>query len=129
MNLNRSSSVCSMTKVKFDLGSSVPVMSSMVSIYTAAVSLSAPEQRHDICVLTCFFVRSITRSMSGVGYDSNSGDVRSFTHARVNAWRSRVRCGIDGAETELRMSWISSSMFVVDKVESWTRTRWRTRKW
>lgn len=33
-NLNRSSSVCRMTSVKFDFGSIVPVISSMVSIYT-----------------------------------------------------------------------------------------------
>lgn len=32
-NLNRSSSVCRMTRVKLDLGSAVPVMSSIVSIY------------------------------------------------------------------------------------------------
>lgn len=32
-NLNRSSSVCNMTRVKLDFGSRVPVMSSILSIY------------------------------------------------------------------------------------------------
>lgn len=34
-NLNLSSSVCKMTRVKFDLGSIVPIMSSIVSIYAS----------------------------------------------------------------------------------------------
>lgn len=42
-NLKRSSSVWSMTRVKLDLGSMVPVMSSMVSIYFChPVSTAAP---------------------------------------------------------------------------------------
>lgn len=39
-NLKRSSSVCNMTSVKLDLGSMVPVISSIVSIYCT------PDQRH-----------------------------------------------------------------------------------
>ena len=71
-NLNRSSSVCSTTSAKLDFGSSVPVISSIVSIYTGRGqyhhnhTLSPLPFNGEVC-LTCAFTLSITRSMRPVG--------------------------------------------------------------
>lgn len=112
-NLNLSNSVCNMTRVKFDFGSMVPVMSSIVSIY-ASRGQHIFETHARIACLTCFFILSITRSTSAAGHGSSAGAARSFTQPRVNACKSSLRCGI-GAETDARMSAMSSFIFLCNE--------------
>ena len=108
-NLNLSSSVCNMTRVKFDFGSMVPVISSIVSIYTSCGQHPIENHAHKTC-LTCFFILSITRSTNAEGHGRSVGAARSLTQARVSTCKSRPRCGV-GAETDARMSDMSSFIF------------------
>ena len=60
---------------------------------------------------TCRATLAIVLSTNSAGYGSSSGAVRSLTHARVRACKSRVSGGIRGPpETEARMSAMSSMM-------------------
>lgn len=86
-NFTLSSSVCNMTSLKFDDGSNLPVMSSIVSIW--------------------FLMPSLARWMRSVGYGRSSGDVLSLIHARVKACKSSVRWGTSGADTDARRSEMS----------------------
>lgn len=57
--------------------------------------------------LTCFLVRSSTRSTSSVGQGRISGALRSVTHARVSACKSRVSGAVACSPTEAKMSSMS----------------------
>ena len=57
--------------------------------------------------VTCFRMRSSTRSINASGHGSISGALLSVTQARVNSCRSRVSCGIALPSTSAKMSSMS----------------------
>ena len=92
-NLKRSSSVCMMIRRKLVLGSMLPVCSSTSSILLTGSVPSALFLRSGYGEHTCCRTLSMTRSINGAGQGSISGALRSVTHARVSACRSRTSWG------------------------------------